>query len=167
MGRYATFQAGAYYTKRTAGAAIEIGMVRIDNPTEAGVSGFSSGHSPANNFEQIPIEEGGDAKVAEIVTGRYDCGGSINGFFTPERGDVLPSGQSYLTPTGAMEWNIFSRIGQRFPGAGVVLGVSRGAKINRVTPGSHGSRGPLTLDVGYLAEQRLTGLEWAQMSGTL
>lgn len=160
---YAQYQATEAYVQKTAGAGIRIAIYRATDPKPLIAS--TTGINARDDFETVPIEEAGEDGVNEIVTGRHTGSGSLNGFFTPERNDILPSRQNFLESGNGIEYTILEvtgdrRVGTETNGDAVVLNAYTGVKISSY---SHavGARGVVGFDMAFTYTHRFSGEEWA------
>lgn len=148
------------YQSKVPGAATEVFIVEADDPTSR-LIGASTGINMNEQYETIPVEEGGNDGVDEFMQGRHDAGGTIGAFFTPEWNDRVPTRQDFL----GREFIVFERYGPTFPNAGEILNVYVGVRINRVTLNSQ-ARGARTFDVGFVFTRRYNGAQWAALAGS-
>jgi len=85
---------------------------------------------------------------------------SIQGFWSAERNDKLPTRQSFIGKT----YLVLEVIAEDRAGAGEVVNAYTGCVMNRLSS-AHGARGPKTIDMTFLYERRYNGQEWADLNG--
>lgn len=152
--------AQAYPTKK-AGAGVEVLVFDVLDPTNP-ILGATTGVNYSDRFEQIPIEEAGKSGTDEIVSGAHSGSGSFSAYYTPQTADNMPTRNNFLTK----EYQVIERIAIGRPGAGTVLAAYMGVKISDVS-GQQGARGAKTMSFQFLYTNRMNGLEWAAITGTL
>jgi len=157
---YADFQASDQYRSKVAGASYEVLILNEADPSDV-IIGKTTGLNLNEDYESLPVEEGGEDGVNEIVQGRHAISGNVPALFTPERNDRLPSRLNFIGKT----YSIIQRIGEDWPGAGQVIQVVTGAKISRRGDQS-GARGLVTLDLAFVAKTRYTGKQWNARTGS-
>lgn len=160
---YADYEALPAYTGRVSGSHIGVAIHEVDSSGKLNgdpVIGGTSGINKRGDFEIIPIEEAGNEGVDEIVQGRHSGSVNVQGFWSSERNDKLPTRQSFI----GKEYVIFEFIADERPGAGTIVNAYLGCRNNSYGS-SHGARGPKTIDLGFAYERRYSGKEWADLNG--
>lgn len=161
--KYSDYKATQPYIDKHAGSAIRIVIYKASDPSTA-LIGRLTGLNGDDTFEIIPIEESGEDGVNEIATGRHAGNLTINGFFTPERNDKLPTRQNFLVKGEGEEYTIMQVTGDNRLGDALPLNVFTGAKCSRNNV-AQGARGVLTFDLAFSFLRRYNGQEWADLSG--
>lgn len=156
---YSDFVADPAYLARASGAHVGI-LIYQEGVTGAPIIGGSSGINASDDFEGIPIEEAGNEGVDEIVQGRHSGQCSVQGFWSAERNDKLPTRQNFI----GKRFLILEVIAEDRPGAGEVVNAYTGC-VNTRVGSSHGARGPKTIDMTFLYERKYNGQEWADANG--
>ena len=159
MPTYAEYQASDAYPSKTAGASVEVSIVDETRPQET-LIGKTTGLTWNEAFEVLPVEEGGNDGVDEIVQGRHTVNCSVPAFFSPQFNDNMPTRQTFM----GKKYTIIMRIAEPFPNAGRVLNVWTGAVLQDVS-GQQGARGLMTVNMSFMAERRYNGTEWAALTG--
>ncbi len=157
---YADFVASDEYPSKPSGAEVAVLLYDESNVSDPIISG-TTGISSNDDFESIPIEEAGNEGVDEIAQGRHTNSVTIQGFWSAERNDQLPTRQSFI----GKKYVVMEVIADDRANAGTVLNVYTGCVCNRYAQ-NHGARGAKTLDLGFLSERRYSGQEWATLTGT-
>lgn len=161
--KYSDFAATNAYIDKQAGSAVRIVIYKSSDPSQA-LIGRLTGINGDDGFEIIPIEESGEDGVNEIAVGRHGGNLTINGFFTPERNDVLPTRQNFLAGGLGEEFTIMQVTGDNRIGDALPLNVFVGAKCSRHNV-AQGARGVLTFDLAFSFTRRYPGKEWAALAG--
>jgi hypothetical protein len=161
--KYSDFKKTDAYVDKHTGSAVRIVIYDATDPTTA-LIGRLTGINGDDGFEIVPIEESGEDGVNEIAVGRHAGNLTINGFFTPERNDRLPTRQNFLAGGLGKEFTVMqvtgdSRIGDQLP-----LNVFVGCKCSRNNV-AQGARGVLTFDLAFSFTRRYSGEEWATLAG--
>ena len=157
---YADLQRAPEYAERVSGSHLYVVIVNEDDPADVLVSG-TSGLTPSENLESLPVEESGEDGPTEIVQGRFDGSLSIPGFWSPKFNDRAPTRQSFI----GKRYTIMEMFGRNGPHGGTVLNVYVGCVINRVSA-PFGARGLRTIDMGAMYITRYNGAEWAARTGS-
>lgn len=163
MAKYSDYKKTAAYTDKYAGSGVRVVIYKASDPTQAMI-GRLTGINFDDQFEVLPVEESGLDGVDEIATGRHTGNLTINGFFTPERNDKLPSRGNFLVAGDGEEYTIMQVTGERRTGDGMPLNVFVGGKCSRHN-GAQGARGLLTFDLAFSYTRRYPGAEWAAETG--
>lgn len=161
--KYSDFKATDSYIDKQTGSAIRIVIYKKSDPTSA-LIGRLTGINWDDNFEQVPIEESGEDGVNEIPTGRHQGNVTLNGFFTPERNDLLPNRQNYIVEGDGEEYTIMQVTGENRTGDSLPINVIVGAKCTRHNS-AQGARGVLTFDLAFTYTRRYSGAQWAAAAG--
>jgi hypothetical protein len=157
---YAEFEQDAAYNAKMDGAAFQVILRDADNPAVVFL-GAVSNQSFSDNYSTTAVEECGDDGVNEIVQGRHTGTGSLSGFWTGERGDALPTRQSFLGKKYTMTYVI----APGRPGAGNVTDAFTGVTLVSNDSGVQ-ARGARTFNLSIQYLRRYSGAEWAALSGT-
>lgn len=157
---YADLVADASYRTKKTGAQLEIVLVLEDDPTDA-VIGAASGINCNESYETVPVEEAGNDGVDEIAQGRHRGSCSLSYFWTPARGDSLPTRQSFIGKSYA----ILIRIGVNQPLEGTVVDAFVGCVVN-ANNSSVQARGARMGDLSFDFTRRFSGGEWAAAYGS-
>jgi len=155
---YAEFQATADYASKHAGAALRILIFNEKDPG-APIIGAATGINGTDDYEAIPIEEAGNDGVDEIIQGRHTVSLTVQGFWTPEWNDRLPTRQDFI----GKKWTVMEVIAEDRPGAGEIVDVWTGCVMSR-NGLAHGARGAKTFDLAFQAITRYNGKEWAALA---
>lgn len=161
MGAYTTFMASDEYATKISGSGVLAVIINALDPSDV-IIGAVTGVNISEDFEIIPIEEGGNDGVDEIVQGRHTINVTLQAFWTPKWNDTMPTRQTFI----GKEYVILEKVAPGRPQEGNVLNAVTGCKISRVGQ-AHGARGAKTFDIAFGAERRYSGSEWAALSGTL
>lgn len=156
---YADLVADAAYTSKVAGSALQI-LIFDEATPGAPIIGSATGINHTDDFETVPIEEAGNDGVDEIVQGRHTINFTVQGFWTPERNDALPTRQNFI----GRKWTVMQMIAADRPGAGEVVEAITGCVLSRLG-GSHGARGVKTFDLAFAGERRYNGIQWSEKAG--
>lgn len=161
---YSEYKAKGAYIEKHSGSAVRIVIYRSSAPSQP-LIGATTGINWTDTFEQLPVEEAGEEGVNEITTGRHAGSATVNGFFTPQRNDSLPSRQNFLDEETNGEYTIMEVVGFKRQGVGTPLNVFVGAKINSYGS-AHGARGLKTFDLSFTYTERFNGDQWAARAPT-
>lgn len=156
---YADFQADPAYPSRVSGAHVGV-FIYEEGVVGLPIIGGTSGINCRDDFEAIPIEEAGNEGVDEVVQGRHSMSVSIQGFWSAERNDQLPTRQSFI----GKRYVILEVMAEDRPGAANILNAYTGAVCSGLGQ-SHGARGAKTIDMTFTCERRYNGSEWAALNG--
>lgn len=160
--RYSEYKGKDAYRQKHSGSAVRIVIYRASEPNKP-LIGNTTGINWTDQFEQLPVEEAGEEGVNEITTGRHSGSATVNGFFTPERNDKLPSRENFLDAGTGGEYTIMEVVGNKREGVGVPLNVFVGSKINSYGS-AHGARGLKTFDASFTYTHRYNGEQWATLT---
>ena len=151
------------YEAKQSGADVAFMLLDESDPNNADlrIVGNVSSLTANSDFERIPIEEVGERVVSEIVDGRVTVNGSLTSFWAPKWGDKLPTTQDFV----GKSYTILKLVAPDRPNAGTVLGAVTGAKITSCNE-SLAARGALSVNMGFVAQRRYSGQEWANLTGT-
>ena len=159
--KYSKMMATKHYDSVSAGAVVGVKFILVSDPTvffigKGGVSGFTI----SEDIEALPVESVGTRKADEIVSGRFSGTASLNGFFSPRKGDTFVPATSTFTK---LQWHAY-----RYHTEGETAGVPFDAvmywTISRATI-PQGARGLVTFDMSGPFVERLTGEEAAKRFG--
>ncbi len=155
------------YASSHAGAALDILIYEEERPSRP-IIGGATGLNVRNEFESILIEEVGNEGPSEIVQGRNTVQLNLQAFWTPQRGDNLPTRINFLGKTHTIYVAIAPERAPVVarPGAGETTDTFTGGKIaNRGD--AFGARGPRTLDLAFNCMFHYTGLQWFELAGSI
>lgn len=160
MPGYTDYQAMDAYTARKSGSEIAIVLYESTTPSSP-LIGNLAGINASDEFETLPVEEAGEDGTNEIVQGRHSVSFNLNGFWTPEKEDLLPSRQNFI----GRSFTAMEVIAGGRPGAGTPVRVYTGCKMSGYTA-AHGARGLKTIDLRFSALRRYSGEEWSELAGS-
>lgn len=169
---YSAYMASEAYSQRQPGAGVRTIILEPDVSAEPIIVGFT-GSNGGDDFEQLPVEEGGEAGTNEIVTGRSTSNISLSGNFSAERNDVLQSRLTFLGTGNGRSYLVLRVTGEGRIGSGAdsladftVIEAYEGVKFSSYRS-SVGARGFITFDLQGMCIRRYTGEEWNRKAGTL
>lgn len=157
---YSAFQKTPEYKSKVAGAAVAVVIYDSINQG-APIIGNCSGINATDEFEQNVVEQAGEIAPDEIVPGRNTISFTINGFWTSEREDELPSQDNFIE----REFTVYEVRGADQPSPGEIIRVYTGCRITRYNV-AHGARGLKTLDLAFVALKRWSGAQWAAQTAS-
>jgi hypothetical protein len=160
---YADYKQLDAYVQKQSGSAVRVVITRDAAPATPLLS-LTTGINWTDTFEQLPVEEAGEEGINEITTGRHSGSANVNGFWTAERNDKLPSRQNFLDEGTGGTYTIMEVVGKKRPGEETPVNVFTGCKISSYGS-AHGARGLKTFDLSFIYEERLTGEQWAALTG--
>lgn len=156
---YADFQTTESFRTKKAGANFDVAIVNANDPADR-VLGAAAGLNFNDQFSTNPVEELGNDGVDEFTDGRHRGTGTVSAFWTPEWADRVPTRQNFI----GRKYTIFNRIAQGREGAGTVVDVFTGSKINSVSS-DIAPRGNRMINLGFDYARRYSGEEWAALAG--
>lgn len=156
------------YDSVLAGAIIGVRFILVDDPKivfTGGVTGKTersgvSGFTVNQQIEQNVVETVGHRLPEEIVPGRYAGTASVNGFYSPRKGDTfVPASSTFV----GLQWHAY-RFYTEGPFRGVPIDAVFYWSIANATV-TQGARGLMTFEMSGPFVERLTGKEAAQRLG--
>jgi hypothetical protein len=153
---YTDFTKLPEYKSKVAGAAVAVVIYDANKPSQP-IIGNCSGINATDEFEQNVVEQAGEVAPDEIVPGRNTISFTINGFWTSEREDLLPTQRDFV----GREFTVYEVRGEDQASPGEILRVYTGCKITRYNV-AHGARGLKTLDLAFVALERIPGKVWSE-----
>lgn len=153
---YAEFKQLAQYKERVSGSHILVKIINETDPSRVFI-GAATAINFSENREAMPAEEMGQLVPSEIIEGRNDLSLNVSSFWTPKWNDSVPS-----TNELGGRWSIFKIMAPEREGADTILEAFTGC-VMRTVSASLAARGAGTFDIGFVAIQRYTGQQWANL----